>query len=230
MVDVRENCKRVEGRVAQAAAKTGRSLEDISIVAVTKTRTPQEIGGAIAAGFCLIGENRIQETEAKKDQVSGDARWHLVGHLQSNKARKAVSLFDLVQSVDSVRVAAALNRSADDAGKTLDVLVQINTSGAAQQSGLQQEQAEEVVGQLVEMPRLRLRGLMTIGAFVAEENVVRDCFARLRKLRDELSSAFPSAGVDLKYLSMGMSGDFELAIAEGANMVRLGSTIFGPRV
>ena len=229
MVDVRENCKNVRDRVALAAARAGRDPADISVVAVTKTRSAAEVEAVISAGYDQVGENRIQEAEAKKGTVSGVAGWHLVGHLQTNKAKRAVALFDLVQSVDSVRIGGALNGHAAAAGRVLDVLLQVNTSGAAEQSGIRPEEADGVVGLLREMSHLRLRGLMTIGAFVEDESVVRACFARLRSLRDELIAARTVAAPDLQYLSMGMSGDFELAIDEGSNMVRLGTTIFGPR-
>ena len=229
MVDVRENCKIVRDRVALAAARAGRDPADISVVAVTKTRSAAEVEAVISAGYDQVGENRIQEAEAKKGTVSGVAGWHLVGHLQTNKAKRAVALFDLVQSVDSVRIGGALNGHAAAAGRVLDVLLQVNTSGAAEQSGIRPEEADGVVGLLREMSHLRLRGLMTIGAFVEDESVVRTCFARLRLLRDELMAARTVAAPDLQYLSMGMSGDFELAIDEGSNMVRLGTTIFGPR-
>lgn len=229
MVDLRENCKVVRDRVAQAAVEAGRTPEDVSVIAVTKTRSPEEIDAVINGGFGDVGENRIQETKQKRGRVSGNARWHLVGHLQTNKAKQAVSLFDVVQSVDSLRVATALNTHAGNTGRELDVLVQINTSGASQQSGMDPDQTEETVGQLLSMSHLRLRGLMTIGAFAAEETVIRGCFARLRELRNSLTAAFSHTELKLEQLSMGMSGDFELAIAEGANMVRLGTTIFGPR-
>ena len=229
MVDLRENCKVVRDRVAQAAVKAGRTPQDVAVIAVTKTRSPEEIDTVIDGGFGDVGENRIQETKQKRGRVSGNARWHLVGHLQTNKAKQAVSLFDVVQSVDSLRVATALNTHAGNAGRELDVLLQINTSGASQQSGMDPDQTEETVGQLLSMSHLRLRGLMTIGAFVAEETAIRGCFARLRELRNSLTTAFSHTELKLEHLSMGMSGDFELAIAEGANMVRLGTTIFGPR-
>ena len=229
MIEIRENCKAVRDKVAQAALRAGRSPEDVTVIAVTKTRSPQEIDAVIDSGFDQLGENRIQETNQKRGRVSGNARWHLVGHLQTNKAKLAVSLFDVVQSVDSLRVATALNNHAGDAGKELDVLVQINTAGASQQSGMPPDETEEAIGQILSMSNLRLRGLMTIGAHEAEEATVRSCFARLREQREHLLSTFARADLKLQYLSMGMSGDFELAIAEGANMVRLGTTIFGPR-
>ena len=229
MIDVRENCKVVRDRVAQAAMSVGRSPDDVAIIAVTKTRSAEEIDAVIESGFDQVGENRIQETQEKRGRVSGHARWHLVGHLQTNKAKLAVSLFDVVQSVDSLRIATALNTHAGNAARELDVLVQINTSGASQQSGIPPDQAEEVIGQLLSMSHLHLRGLMTISANDADNATVRGCFARLRELRNRLLSAFGSADLKLEDLSMGMSGDFELAIAEGASMVRLGTTIFGPR-
>lgn len=215
-------------RISLATWRSGRDPEDITVVAVTKTRTAAEVEEAGQAGILLVGENRVQEAEAKKSQVRVPVQWHLVGHLQSNKAAKAVELFDMVQSVDTLKIAQALERRADQAGRTVDILVQVNTSGAIQQAGIAPEKTASLVEQVTAMRHLRLRGLMTIGLLSDEETAVRACFARLRGLRDELLDAIGS-DLNLEYLSMGMSGDFEWAIAEGANMLRLGTVLFGPR-
>lgn len=224
---IRANWQTLQERITRAALAVGRIPEEIQVVAVTKTRTPQEVEAALRCGLRLVGENRVQEAAAKKDQVRLEARWHLIGHLQTNKAAKAVELFDLVESVDNLHLAAELDRRAGQVGRTLEVLIQVNTSGAPQQSGAPPEQLPELAAKLVTLPHLRLRGLMTIGAYSPEERLVRACFSRLRQLRDQLASQLPQA--DWGWLSMGMSGDFELAIAEGSNLLRLGTALFGAR-
>ncbi|MBI2502889.1 MAG: YggS family pyridoxal phosphate-dependent enzyme [Candidatus Latescibacteria bacterium] len=224
---IRENWRALQERITRAALAAGRAPEEIEVVAVTKTRTPQEIEAALRCGLRAVGENRVQEAAAKRDQVHLEARWHLIGHLQTNKAARAVDLFDLVESVDNPRLGAELDRRAGQAGRALEILIQVNTSGAPQQSGAAPEQLPELAAQLAALPHLRLRGLMTIGALSPEEGVVRACFGRLRQLRDQLASQLPQA--DWGCLSMGMSGDFELAIAEGASRLRLGTALFGAR-
>lgn len=222
---IRANWRALQERITRAALAAGRAPAGIEVVAVTKTRTPQEVEAALRCGLRMVGENRVQEAAAKKDQVHLEARWHLIGHLQTNKAARAVELFDLVESVDNLRLAAELDRRAGQAGRALEVLIQVNTSGTPQQSGVTPEQLPELAAQVVALPHLRPRGLMTIGALSPEAPVVRACFSRLRQLRDQLAAQLPQA--DWGWLSMGMSGDFELAIAEGANLLRLGTALFG---
>lgn len=228
MDTTRQRWEALQERIAQAAARAGRSPAEITVVAVTKSRTPAQIDEAIACGLTLLGENRVQEAEAKRDQVCGPAEWHLIGHLQTNKARRAAALFHTVQSVDSQRVAEALEVHAAQAGRPLDVLLQVNSSGAPQQSGVAPEAAEELAAQVACMPHLHVRGLMTIAEISPEEGPARGCFAGLRRTRDRLVTARLS-GVDMDCLSMGMSSDFEWAVAEGSTMLRLGTALFGPR-
>ena len=218
----------LQERIARAAERAGRDPGEITVVAVTKTRTPDDVEAALQSGLHTVSENRVQEAEAKKPQVSLSGCWHLIGHLQTNKAAKAVALFDMVQSVDSPKLATALDRHAGRAERRLDVLVQVNTSGAVQQSGVSPDNLESLIAQIAPLPHLRLCGLMTIGAHSDEEAVVRASFSRLRRERDRLADVGID-GVELDCLSMGMSNDFEWAIAEGASMLRLGSVLFGPR-
>jgi pyridoxal phosphate enzyme (YggS family) len=226
MSDIAGNWEVLQERVARAAEKAGRRVGEIEVVAVAKTRTPREVEQALRCGLRLIGENRVQEAEAKKKEVKASGQWHLVGHLQTNKAAKALELFDLVQSLDSLRLAQTLDQKAAQKGRVLDVLVQVNTSGNPGQFGVAPEKLWSLAEQLAPLEHLRLRGLMTIGELSQDEKAVRGCFSRLRSLRDQLIAAgFPNA----RWLSMGMSGDFELAIAEGADLLRLGTAIFGPR-
>ncbi len=228
MDDIRENWEKVQERIRQSAARAGRDPREISVVAVTKTRTAAEVEAALRCGIPTIGENRVQEAEAKKVRVGVPAQWHLVGHLQTNKAKKAMALFDLVQSVDSLRLAMALELQAGKACRVLDILIQVNTSGEESKAGVAPQHLQALSRKVSTMPHLRIRGLMTIGVLSADSRVIRSCFALLRDLRNRLAVARIER-VEMKYLSMGMSGDFELAIAEGANMLRLGSVLFGSR-
>jgi len=225
---IAQNWARVRERVARAAAATGRDAAQIDIVAVTKTRPAAVVEAALAAGVGDVGENRVQEADTKRPQVHGAARWHLIGHLQRNKAGRAIELFDLIQSVDSQRLADALERRAAEAEHPVEVLVQVNTAGAAQQGGVAPDETVALVRHVAGLEFLQVRGLMTIAAFSDDTDEVRACFRRLRKLRDRVASEGLD-GVEMRWLSMGMSGDYELAIEEGSNMVRVGTAIFGPR-
>jgi pyridoxal phosphate enzyme (YggS family) len=229
MESIRENWLRLQDRIGAAAARAGRDPATIEVVAITKTCTSAQVDAAIEAGLRRVGENRVQEAEAKRPQVRSAACWHLVGHLQGNKAGKAARLFDVVESVDEAGLAAALDRRAAQANRWVEVLIQVNTSGQPHQSGVAPPGVRPLVEEVAALPHLRLRGLMTIAVQSPDDLApVRGCFARLRQLRDELAAA-RLPGVDLPWLSMGMSGDYELAIAEGATLLRLGTAIFGPR-
>ena len=228
METFRQSWDSLRERIELAADRVGRDPQEIAVVAVTKTRTCEEVEIALRSGVRIVGENRIQEAEVKKAQVRSFGQWHLIGHLQTNKAPKAVALFDMVQSVDRLKLATALDQRAEQAGRTLDILVQVNTSGAVGQSGIAPENLLALAEQIAPLPNLRLCGLMTIGAFSKDETVVRSCFSLLRQLADQVAAARIDS-VEMRCLSMGMSSDFELAIAEGANMLRLGTVLFGPR-
>jgi hypothetical protein len=227
MDTILQNWHILKARIAQAAARVSRDPGEIEVVAVTKTRLPAQIDAAINLGFFQLGENRIQETEDKKKQVKGLAQWHLIGHLQTNKAAKAAALYDVIQSVDSLRLATALQQRAAQSQRHLDVLLQVNTSRASQQGGIIPEAVADLAGQIALLSHLHIRGLMTIAAHSDDEAAVRACFTSLRELGEGLEGV--AAGVEMRYLSMGMSNDFEWAVEEGANMLRLGTAIFGPR-
>ncbi|MFH1569504.1 MAG: YggS family pyridoxal phosphate-dependent enzyme [Gemmatimonadota bacterium] len=228
MESVAQNWAAVQERIARAAGAAGRDPAAIHVVAVTKTRTAAEVDAALAAGVALVGENRVQEAQAKRPRVSGAARWHLIGHLQRNKAARALELFDVIQSLDDPRLADALERRAAETGRTVEVLLQVNTAGAASQSGVSPEATPALAEHVAGLGHLQLRGLMTIAAFTDEVADVRRCFRDLRRLAAQVE-ARRLEGVEMRYLSMGMSGDFEIAIAEGSNMVRIGTAIFGAR-
>jgi len=176
-----------------------------------------------------LGENRVQEAEDKVSKVSDKVCWHLVGHLQRNKSRDAVSIFEMIHSVDSLRLATELGKRADQIGRRANILIQVNTSGAESQYGVEVDEAQDLVGAISKTEGVRIQGLMTIGAFLPEPEQVRPSFVRLRELRDKIAAANIS-GVYMKELSMGMTGDFEVAIEEGATLVRIGTAIFGPRL
>ena len=196
------------------------SGREITLLAVTKTIPPERVDAALAAGITVFGENKVQEAKAKIPLVSSRAHWHFIGHLQTNKARDAVELFELIHSVDSVKLAGELDKWAAHAGKTQPILLEINVAGEAQKFGIKPEDLPATLAQINQLSRLDVRGLMTVPPYCEEAEKVRPYFRRLRELRD-------AAG--LCELSMGMSHDFEIAIEEGATIVRVGTAIFGER-
>ncbi|HID95925.1 MAG TPA: YggS family pyridoxal phosphate-dependent enzyme [Candidatus Latescibacteria bacterium] len=228
MSRIADNLKRVKERLALAAERCGRSADEIFLVAVTKTRTVPEILEAIRAGVDIIGENRVQEALAKYDQLHLPVRWHMVGHLQRNKVKHALEIFELIHSVDSLRLAEEISRRVSDSGKTVDILVQVNTSSEESKFGILPDRAIELVESISSLKGIMIRGLMTIGPLVSNPEEARPCFARLRELKEKIEGLrIPE--VRMEVLSMGMTNDFEVAIEEGANMVRIGTAIFGPR-
>lgn len=224
MIDVAANVARVGERIAAAARRGGRRPEDVTLVAVTKGVDASQILEAVAAGVQDLGENRVQEAASKAAAVSAGARWHLVGHLQRNKVRQAVALFTVIHSLDGARLAADVSRRA---AAPVDVLLQVNVAGDAQKFGVPPEEAPTVLRAIAGLPALHVVGLMTIAPLSGDPEETRPIFGRLRGLRDDLE-ALGIAGVTLPHLSMGMSGDFEIAVEEGATMVRIGRAIFSP--
>ncbi len=223
-------------RVAAAAQRVGRSPEDVHIVAVSKTMPPEAVIAAARYGLRLFGENRVQEAREKIAMVSAAGltglRWELIGHLQTNKAARAVELFARVQSVDSLRLAEALEARAAQLGRVLPVLLEVNVAGEASKSGLAPDEVVAVARTIATLPHLRLEGLMTVAPLVDDAESVRPFFRRMRALRDTLRAEVPQAnehGGGWAELSMGMTDDFEVAIEEGATLVRIGRAIFGER-
>ena len=217
----------VRGRIRAAAARSGRKPEDVVLVGVTKTVEVERVREAVGLGLTDLGENRVQEAQAKIAALGRDrARWHLIGHLQRNKAARAIGLFDRVHSVDDVDLAESLSRHAVAAGRALPVLVEVNVSGEATKFGVAPGMLGPLLERVATLPGLRLDGLMTVGAPVGDAEEARPAFARLRALRDEAERRL---GRRLPELSMGMSGDFEVAVEEGSTMVRVGSALFGAR-
>jgi len=222
--------QQVQDRIAAAANRAGRIPKDVTLVAVTKTHAPDVVLEAIAAGATDLGENKVQEAEKKIPQVGRRrARWHLIGHLQSNKARKSVALFDVIHSLDSASLARKLDRiCTEDDRQELPVLIQVDLGHEAAKTGAGESELRSIAAAVGNCRHLRLHGLMTLPPFFEEAERARPFFRRLRELRDELASrgAFGDRGGDL---SMGMTNDFEVAIEEGATIVRVGTAIFGER-
>jgi pyridoxal phosphate enzyme (YggS family) len=217
------------GRIAEAAARAGRAPEDVGIVAVTKTVDAEQVRAAAAAGFSAFGENRVQERQAKANELGDlDAEWHLIGPLQSNKARKAIELFDVIESVDSLDLARRLDRIAPDAkpGARLRVLLQVNVDDDPAKSGYQPDDLERDLDGLVALRGLAVEGLMTVGRQVDTAEATRPTFVALRSLSERLRSREPRLGAAL---SMGMTDDYPIAVEEGATIVRIGRAIFGSR-
>ena len=212
---IRANAAAVEAKIAAACARAGRKRDDVTLVAVTKTFPAIAIDHAVAAGITDVGENRVQEARDKRPQTTAKARWHLIGHLQSNKAKDAVRLFDVIQSIDSIELAEKIAKAAGD--KRIEVLLQVNIGRESQKSGIEIEDVPPVAKQVANI--LNLRGLMAIPPHGDAEQT-RAYFRQLRKLRDDLG---------LPELSMGMSEDYETAIEEGATIIRVGRAIFGER-
>jgi len=220
---ISENLNDIRRRISAAAARSGRRENEVKLVAVSKTHPAETLREAIAAGVSVFGENKVQEAEGKSAEIGRrDAEWHLIGHLQSNKARKAVQLFDFIHSVDSVELAQRLERiCGDERRESLSVLVQVDLALEATKSGVPESGLPELVEVIRGCRHLKLEGLMVLPPFFDDPEVTRPFFRRLRELRDEL---IPGG-----HLSMGMSHDFEVAIEEGATIVRVGTAIFGER-
>ena len=216
----------VRGRIAAAAVRAGRRPEDVTIVAVTKGHPLERVREAAAAGLADVGESRVQEALAKQAAwPAAPVRWHLIGHLQRNKAKLAVGRFALIHSVDSVRLVEALESAAAAADVVQEVLVEVNVAREPQKSGASPEEVAELVAHAGRLTHLRVRGLMALAPFGAPLDVQHRVFGELRELRDSLATS----SLELAVLSMGMSDDFEAAVAEGATMVRLGTILFGER-
>jgi len=227
-----ENIASVRDRIAAAAHRAGRDPNEITLMAVTKTFPPESIREAYEAGLRLFGENRVQEFLAKAEALRDlrDANWHMIGHLQTNKAAKAAELFGGVDSVDSLRLAQKLNSAAQQLGKKLAVLIEINVGGESAKSGVApgSKELQELLQGATELEHLEFRGLMTIPPFADDPEQARPYFKKLRKLRDEIAARrLPK--ISMSVFSMGMSHDFEVAIEEGSTCVRLGTAIFGER-
>ncbi|MDI3522461.1 MAG: dependent protein [Bacillota bacterium] len=228
MGTVADNVAAVRERIAEAALRSGRRPEDIRLIAVTKTVSPEVIGQALAAGITDVGENRVQEALGKAPALPAGITWHLIGHLQTNKAKQAVQLFPWVHSLDSLHLAQALEKRAAAAGVRVKCLVEVNVAGEASKHGVRPEEALKLLEGVAALEHIEVRGLMTVAPYVTVPEEVRPVFRELAALaRQAAELKLPQ--VTMTELSMGMSGDFEVAIEEGATMVRIGTAIFGRR-
>jgi pyridoxal phosphate enzyme (YggS family) len=226
MDPIAENLERVRTQIGEAAKKRGRSVGDIELVAISKTHEAEKVRLAFEAGQQLFGESRVQEARAKIPLLPSAARWHFVGRLQRNKVRHALPLFELFHSVDSLELARDMNRIADEEGLRSRVLLEVNVAGEGSKIGFAPEMLRNQMEEILELPRLTIEGLMTIPPLAPEAEASRKYFVTLRELRDQFATEFEVA---LPQLSMGMTGDFTVAIEEGATLVRVGTAIFGQR-
>ncbi len=226
MSDVATRLQAIHDRIGEAAKRASRKIEDISLVAVSKTHPPESIREALDEGQRIFGENRVQELLSKSPLLPSSIRWHLLGHLQSNKIRKILPVCELIHGVDSLELAREIDRIAGELGLFPRILLEVNVSGEGTKFGFKPEALRQEMDTLLTLPKLQVEGLMTIAPYTEEPEETRPVFAALRTLRNELAD---SAGAPLTTLSMGMSGDFEIAIEEGSTLVRVGTAIFGER-
>jgi pyridoxal phosphate enzyme (YggS family) len=215
----------VRRRIEAAAVRSGRSVSAVTLVAVTKTMPVEAIREALTAGVTILGENRVQEARDKIAALPDAARWHLIGHLQTNKAKMAIGLFDRIHSLDSTRLADELHRQSGEVGRRVRCLVQVNVGGEAQKNGVAEDEVRPLLEAVSRLSNIVVEGLMAIPPYLPDPEAVRPFFRRLRCLRDALAAD----GFSLPDLSMGMTHDFEVAVEEGATLVRVGTAIFGPR-
>jgi hypothetical protein len=226
MGTVKDNLETINKKIKEAALKVNRDPQEIKLVAVTKTATLEQIKEAINEGVKIIGENKVQEATEKYQVLTTEVKWHLIGHLQTNKVKYAVEIFDLIHSVDSIKLAKEIDNRSVQFKKTIDVLIEVNISGEETKYGYNPEKVEAFLKEISEFSAIRVRGLMTIAPISKNEEEVRPYFRRLRELSERIRDK-NIKNIKMDYLSMGMTDDFEIAIEEGANMVRIGRGIFG---
>lgn len=225
-MDLAANFAAIETRIQAACDRAGRARDSVTLLAVAKHQPPEAVCAAAALGVSLIGENRVQEARAKIPQCPGRLRWHMIGHLQSNKVRDAVELFSMIESVDSLRLAEEINKRAEQAAKTMPILLEVNVAGEASKFGYPPARLCEELAQINALPRLEIHGLMCVPPAKPLAEQVRPFFRELRSLKERCEAL---QGAPLPHLSMGMSSDFEVAIEEGATLVRVGTALFGAR-
>jgi hypothetical protein len=216
----------IQQHIAAACARADRAVDSVQLMAVTKTHPPETVDAAVDLGLTLFGENRVQEARAKIPRCSSRATWHMIGHLQSNKVREAVELFSMIEGVDSLRIAQEISKRAAQADRTLPILLEVNVGGEASKSGFSPESLLADCKAIAALPNLSVQGLMTIPPWKPTPELARPFFGRARRLKEQCEELL---GESLPHLSMGMSGDFEVAIEEGATIVRVGTALFGER-
>ncbi len=226
MKTIINNLETINEKIKKTALKANRNPQEIKLVVVTKTATIEQIKEAISAGVKIIGENKVQKAKEKYQILTAGIEWHLVGHLQTNKVKYAIEIFDLIHSVDSIKLAKEIDKRSLQFGMITNVLVEVNVSGEETKYGIKPEEAEPFLKEISEFSRIRVRGLMTIAPIAEDKEEARTYFRKLRELFEKIKSK-NIKNVKMDYLSMGMTEDFEVAIEEGANMVRIGRGIFG---
>jgi pyridoxal phosphate enzyme (YggS family) len=227
-MSIAENLKTVVDRIAAAAKRAGREPSSVRLIVVTKTVDVDRIREAVAAGAVILGENRVQEAKAKIEELGGIAGWHLIGHLQSNKAKYAVKLFDLIHSVDNLELAKEIDKQAAKIGKIQNVLIEVSIAGEAQKAGVNLSRTIDLIKEAAKLKNIAIQGIMTVPPLLDDPEAVRPYFRKMRELADGIRKE-NTPNMNMKELSMGMSGDFEVAVEEGATMVRVGTAIFGKR-
>jgi pyridoxal phosphate enzyme (YggS family) len=225
-MDLAANLQSLRQRIAAACQRSGRDPSSVTLMAVSKGQPPETVAAAAGLGLTLFGESRVQEAKTKIPQSPGRLRWQMIGHLQSNKCRDAVPLFSMIQSVDSLRLAVEIDKWAGHFAKTMPVLLEINVAGESSKFGCPPETLLAELPQINALPRIEIHGLMTVAPFATDPEKVRLVFRRLRELKEQCERIL---GAPLPHLSMGMSGDFAVAVEEGATIIRIGSALFGPR-
>jgi hypothetical protein len=227
-MSIADNLKTVTERINSAVRRAGRDPSSVKLVVVSKTVDADRIREAVAAGAAILGENRVQEAKDKIEKLGAIARWHLIGRLQSNKAKYAVKLFDLIHSVDNLELAKEIDKQAAKIHKIQEVLIEVSIAGEAAKAGVARERAVDLVQEAAKLKNISIKGLMTMPPFLDDPEQVRPYFKKLRELSESIAKE-NIPGMSMKELSMGMSGDFEVAIEEGATIVRVGTAIFGQR-
>jgi pyridoxal phosphate enzyme (YggS family) len=225
-MNLEQNLNSIQARIRAACERAGRPAESVTLLAVSKTHPPDAIAQAARLGLRLFGENKVQEARAKIPQCPGNLRWHMIGHLQSNKCRDAVALFEMIQSVDSLQLAQEIHKKAEQLSKRMPILLEVNAVGEASKFGYKPEKLLAELPRINALPRLEVHGLMTVPPWAPNPERVRPVFQQMRDLKQKCEDIM---GVPLPHLSMGMSGDFEVAIEEGATIVRIGTALFGER-
>ena len=228
MVDIAANYRKIIDRIREAAQKAGRSPQEIRLLAAAKSQTIELVQAAIGAGVRLIGENYVQESDDKRNAISEPVEWHLIGHLQRNKAKAAIKIFDLIQTLDSVALALELDKVGKTQGKTIRTLIEVNLGDEASKSGIVQRDVAELVRRVGDLSHVRVEGLMAVPPFKENPEEVRPYFCTLKDLQVELQ-CLKIPNVSLDQLSMGMTHDYPIAVEEGATIVRIGTALFGPR-
>ncbi|MBU0485602.1 MAG: YggS family pyridoxal phosphate-dependent enzyme [Proteobacteria bacterium] len=229
MSEIKENLEKIRDRISTAARRAGRSADSVRLVAVSKKMPFEKVQEAMACGQMLFGESYLQEARQKIASIGAGPTWHFIGHVQSNKAKGAAELFDTIETVDRLKLARELDRNLAEAGRQMSILIQINIGREAQKSGVLPEGAEALLAKINELPNLQIKGLMTMPPFLPDPEAVRPYFRQLRLLAEKLEKSGLLGLHGKVELSMGMSGDFEVAIEEGATLVRVGTAIFGDR-